>query len=249
MLAVWRALIVGGTGPGSSYGEALVRAELYDPTTGTFAPTGSLTTERSGARSVTLRDGRVLVVGGYNVDGDPRTIELYDPASGTFQVAGSLAPAQGSGNSGWLSATLLDDGSVLLAGRDTATAERFVPTMPADSAAAPIVPAGFIAVDGPAQLRTGHTATRLADGRVLVLGGRDDGTGWPLASAQVFDPTTGRLTPTGSMRAPRSEHADALLPDGRVLIVGGLAAADVATSWPSASCMTRRPGRSARWEP
>ena len=236
-LADGRVLIVGGTGPGTTYGDALASAELYDPTSGTFRPTGRLVTERSGASAVPLRDGRVLVAGGYNIDGSPRTVERYDPASGRFEVVGKLGPGSTSGNSNWLSETLLRDGSVLIAGRDIAAAERYDPSLPAEPAqpaAAPVVPVGFQAVEGPGALRTGHTATRLADGRILIVGGTDGGTGPVLASAEIYDPATGRSTPTGSMAVPRSGHVAALLDDGRVLIAGGLGGADITTSWPSA---------------
>jgi hypothetical protein len=61
-------------------------AELYDPATGTFNPTGSMTTERVGASSTRLADGRVLIAGGL-VQGGTKTLasaELYDPTRGTF---------------------------------------------------------------------------------------------------------------------------------------------------------------------
>jgi hypothetical protein len=67
--------------------------------------------------------------------------------------------------------------------------------------------------------RYAATATLLADGGVLIAGG-DDGSG-PVASAELFDPTTGTFSPTGSMAIPRIDDAATLLRDGRVLIVAG----------------------------
>ena len=69
-------------------------------------------------------------------------------------------------------------------------------------------------------VRGDHTATLLRNGTVLVVGGYVD-SGRVLASAEVYDPRTGRWTLTGRMHTARSGHLAALLPDGRVLVVGG----------------------------
>jgi hypothetical protein len=66
--------------------------------------------------------------------------------------------------------------------------------------------------------RTEHTTTLLADGRVLVVGGRNAG---PLASAALFDPVTATWSITGSLAVARYDHTATLLPDGRVLVAGG----------------------------
>jgi hypothetical protein len=79
--------------------------------------------------------------------------------------------------------------------------------------------------------RAGHTATLLANGKVLVLGGlmSMDVTG-VVSSAELYDPATGAFTPTGSMTEAREEHTATLLPDGRVLIVGGNSVTDTLAS-------------------
>jgi hypothetical protein len=70
------------------------------------------------------------------------------------------------------------------------------------------------------QARSGHTATLLPDGRVLLVGGV--GTGWTfLSSAELYDPASGRSESVGSMRVPRESHTATLLADGRVMIIGG----------------------------
>ncbi|HAL71581.1 MAG TPA: hypothetical protein DCP71_07390 [Verrucomicrobiales bacterium] len=66
--------------------------------------------------------------------------------------------------------------------------------------------------------RVNHTATRLADGRVLVAGGTN---GAALASAQIYDPTLGTWSATGSMPDIRQVHEAVRLLDGRVLVSGG----------------------------
>jgi galactose oxidase-like protein len=79
--------------------------------------------------------------------------------------------------------------------------------------------------------RAFHTATLLADGRVLLVGGVDGGFESPpgsgnfvtnvLPSAEIYDPATGLFAATGSMAIPRAGHTATLLPDGRVLVTGG----------------------------
>jgi hypothetical protein len=63
-----------------------------------------------------------------------------------------------------------------------------------------------------------HTATRLQDGRVLILGGLTQGRG--LASGEVFDPVTREFTGVGAMAHARNYHTATPLPNGQVLIVG-----------------------------
>src|SRR2546425_4173416 len=67
---------------------------------------------------------------------------------------------------------------------------------------------------------SGHTATRLDDGTVLIAGGTGDG-GLPVAAAQLFDPATGTFTALNPMSTPRGRHTATLLRDGRALIAGG----------------------------
>ena len=86
--------------------------------------------------------------------------------------------------------------------------------------------------------RCGHTATLLASGKVLVVGGsnsRDCSSVSPntLASAELYDPVTGSWSDTGSLKQPRTNHTATLLPSGLVLVVGGMAAS--ATSFDTIS--------------
>ncbi|MBV8271715.1 MAG: hypothetical protein JO067_05525 [Cupriavidus sp.] len=68
------------------------------------------------------------------------------------------------------------------------------------------------------QARYDHTATLLPSGMVLVMGGRVSGT--RLASAELYDPTTGTWTQTGSMTQACAEHAAMLLPGDSVRVGG-----------------------------
>lgn len=72
------------------------------------------------------------------------------------------------------------------------------------------------------QARTGHTATLLNDGRVLIVGGADDGAGEPTNTAETYNPATGTFSPVGNLAGgTRSLHVAVKLDDGRVLISGG----------------------------
>src|SRR5205085_2654756 len=119
-------LIAGGT---DGIGGALSAAELYNPATGTFTPTGSMTTTRYSHSATLLNNGMVLIVGGCcsSSGGVLATAELYDPATGTFNATGALIIAREVHT-----AILLNNGMVLIAGghdglSSFASAELYLP--------------------------------------------------------------------------------------------------------------------------
>lgn len=69
--------------------------------------------------------------------------------------------------------------------------------------------------------RAQHTATVLADGKVLLTGGYNSSGLVTTRTAETYDPTTETFTSTGDMSVPRKKHTATLLPDGSVLVVGG----------------------------
>jgi N-acetylneuraminic acid mutarotase len=68
--------------------------------------------------------------------------------------------------------------------------------------------------------RTRHTATRLLDGKILIVGG-SRASNDHLAEVELFDPATGVSSQVAALHTPRHQHTATLLPNGRVLIVGG----------------------------
>src|SRR6516164_3283989 len=87
-------------------------------------------------------------------------------------------------------------------------------------------PVTFTATGAMAAARSGHTATLLPNGKVLLAGGSQTIrtlmlADYVLASAELYDPSTGYFTAAGDMTVPRAAHTATLLPNGQVLIAGG----------------------------
>ncbi len=159
-----------------------------------------------------LNDGRVLIVGGGNdvmsPPPGPFRAEIYDPATETTHLTAATNHPRA-----WGTATLLNDGRVLVAGGEvrgaTATTEIFDPATEE-----------FVETGNMLRPRSYHAAVRLQDGRVLVIGGA--GSDIP-PDAELFDPSTGRFSAAGPMPwRPGGSFGGAqalLMPDGRVLVI------------------------------
>jgi len=187
----------------------LSSAELYNPATGKFTPTGSMTTGRVGQSATLLNNGQVLIAGGGGT-----ATELYNPATGKFTPTGSMISAHGD-NVG----TLLPGGDVLVTGKAQTFAELYDPATGQWSNAS----AGLPACLSNQECRQFSTATLLPTGNVLLAGGLVGLISNPqtTATAMLYHPGTGTWTSTGSMTTGRENQTATLLQDGQVLMAGG----------------------------
>lgn len=208
-----RVLLIGGcVRDGCEAGPNSATVDIFDPGSRTITEAGRLIGIRVSAKAARLPDGRVLIVGGWEAGEASADAEIFDPATGRSRSAGTLSTTRGD-----VSVATLADGRILIVGgfdgrRRLAGADIFDPATDTFTAAGPLNEA-----------RSATESVLLSDGRVLVVGGTvgRPGATAPLASAEIFDPATGRFTPTGSMGEARHKHAALRLMDGRVLVIAG----------------------------
>jgi hypothetical protein len=227
-------------------GRALATAELFDPATGEWTPTGSMRYARSGPAVTTLSDGRVLVVGSSedNVRIDEvayDTAEIYDPATGRFTAAGSLPDVDRAairalgvrlpafpglpGAVGRLAS--LPDGGALLIGHQEWWKHR-AELVSSFRLGADGTNGGEVAsADTGTVSRLGAVVARLEDGSVFVAGGSIGGeSGWdegarPPTSVDRYDAVDDSWSALPDMPDARFTPDGVALADGSVLLAGG----------------------------
>lgn len=208
--------ISGSSGPGA----LTAAAEIYDPSTGTWVPAGTVNNARYafGPPSV-LANGDVLIAGGHDVNvNDYATAELYDPATNQWTFTGSLNTARRYP----VQAELIN-GQVLVATGSSGppTCTRYL------SSAELYNPAtGQWSYTGSTLVpRESASAIRLADGRVLLAGGYNGGgstcTDTDPVDTEIYDPATGQWSYAGNLPHGWLGGTIVLLPDHRVLMVDG----------------------------
>jgi hypothetical protein len=233
-----RVLVIGGVG---ADGSPLASAEIYDPRTGAWSEAAPMAVPRANHTATALTGGRVLVAGGDNrrVPGrvpelvPTESAEVYDAASGTWSSPPCPNPVPPPAEPSPClhvarslhTATPLPDGTVLVAGGTDANDE------PGDAPrrSAEVFDPGRGTWTGSASMgadRGEHAAAALADGRVLVTGGRSKSP----SSAELFAPATASWGAVPAMDTARRAHTATALSApgcrahcGEVLVIGGRA--------------------------
>src|ERR1017187_8137531 len=179
----------------------LPSAELYNPATGSWTATGSMTTGRFGQSATLLQNDQVLVAGGSSFAG--YTAELYNPATGSWTATGNMPNYHQNAD-----APLLPNGQVLVVGGNTNSfPELYDPSS-----------GQFTAVAGGG---VNFAARLLGTGKVLVAGGTAGYHPATVNSAELYDPSTQSWASTGSMSVSRETETMTVLSNGQALVTGG----------------------------
>ncbi len=188
---------------------------------GTWAFTGHLHTSRDGHTATLLPNGNVIVAGGELNNLALASTEVYSQSTGTWSTSGNLNVARANAN-----AILLPNGSVLVAGgcvancqgATTASAEIYNPTSRTWSVTGSM-----------SKGRAYFGFALLPGGRVLAVGGctafNANGCSSVSASAEIYNPATGKWSPAGFMSVARGALTATRLANGQVLAAGGQTAA------------------------
>jgi len=211
LLSNGKVLVAGGIKDKTS-SRWVASAEIYDPATGIWSPTGALSVGRYGHTATLLPNGKVLVVAGLGSSSRLASNELYNPDTGTWSSTSGLTTARY-----YHTATLLPNGQVLIAGGEGgSTYSASVELYDSVTGTWPTGPMGTG--------RKYHTATLLPNGKVLVAGGAGltgNYSNIALASAEIYDPDTWTWSATNSLATARGDHTATLLGNGLVLAAGG----------------------------
>ena len=216
------AVLVAGHSSDQGHVPDSTSSELFDSvnertSVGPELPFSMLAPETVGTQ---LLDGTLLLVGGsvnsgLGRDHDRATL-AFRPLEGRFARTGNTQIDR-AGSFGRALVALADGGALLTGGLDRVplgSAERFDSATGRWRLGAEMV-----------EIRALHTATRLRNGRVLLVGGLQccrNGGEFFGENAEIYDPDSDSYTEVGSMATGRGLHQATLLADGRVLITGGI---------------------------
>ena len=190
------------------------KAEVYDPTAGTWKTIAALRAARHSMTATLLAGGKVLVAGGSTAALDAlNSSEIYDPTAKTWTLGAKMVQPRSD-----YASIMLGTGKILFAGGENISgvsinnAELYNPST-----------GKFTATGNMTATRVEHTAVLLANGKVLVSGGNVQTVNGatPLASAELYNPATGTWSATESMSNARAGHTSTVLHNGNVVNAGG----------------------------
>jgi N-acetylneuraminic acid mutarotase len=224
LLSNGNVLVTGGVTTTATTTTYQSSAELYNPTTDTWTPAGTMTGSvgRAYHTATLLTSGKVLVAGGTtNGTASTTLASLYDPTANTWTATAGAMPTGHFLHT----ATLMRNGKVLVAGGVTSgttsvsTAATYDPTTNTFTATTSAMPA----------VRQQHTASLLSNGKVLLVGGVGSST-TTIATTALYDPTAGSWSAGPSIATARRAHVAATLSDGTVVVAGGIKSTTYVTS-------------------
>jgi N-acetylneuraminic acid mutarotase len=214
-----RVLVTGGL---ESQPAQAKNSQVYNPATNSWTDVAPNAITRVNGTLTRLPGNRALAAGGDDNDGSGvpyfDTAEIYDFATNSWIPASGMMSVRRQ----FQQAVPLNDGRVLMIGgqispstgaySSTPLVDAYSPATDSWTPLAPLITTRYL-----------HTATKLDNGKVLVVGGvlLTTTTGTLLASAELYDPASNTWSPAGSLATPRSEHSAVLLANGKVLVVGG----------------------------
>lgn len=218
--AAHRSVVLGDSAvlAGGQIDPGLLTPQVETYAKGTLGRLPSLSTPRRDFAMVRLRDGTLFVSGGFDNLGAPlASTELLPTDAARWRFGPTLKVARG-----YHTATLLDDGDVLLIGGLTAAGqasdriERFL-----------VRDESLLELNAKlVYSRWGHTTTQLRDGSLLVVGGfADNKNGSPtprVEEIKIYDTDNlGVAAKKFQLREPRAGHTATLLRNGWLLVAGG----------------------------
>jgi hypothetical protein len=203
-----RFLIAGGASGSGSYQST---AELYDPVSGTWTPTGAMSVARTQATMNALPSGLALVTGGFG-GAILQSAETYDPATQSWTSTGQMMSARYQH-----SAVVLPGGDVLVAGGQTPSVGTSVAVATAERYHA----GQWTSVAPMHDTRTAFSAVLLPNAQVLAIGGSFGMSSQTTTHTELFDPAQGTWTPAGDLTTGRTFFRAFVLQDGRTLAISG----------------------------
>ncbi|MFC9534341.1 Kelch repeat-containing protein [Streptomyces sp. NPDC056975] len=180
--------------------------EVYTPSTGTWTAAASMPTPRAGLGAATGHDGRIYTIGG-SVDeqfGSSSIVEVYDPKSNAWSTALPLPiPLANVG------ATTDAEGNIYAIGPDVMEIYEADKNAWKTAAAMPKKRDRMVVAAG-------------RDNKIYAFGGYDESSNsGPVATAEVYDPRTGKWSELASMPSPLGQTAGVTGLDGKIYVIGG----------------------------